>query len=206
MIVREYVPKIDMGLCKRCRKCEKICPAGSIMYDSSQRSMNMDPDRCIDCQRCMDACASNAISMHPRANEFTLGVDYKEMDQLAIKSLCRKVGLMPDEAVCACTFITAQEVAGAILKGATSPEDICAMTGIRRGCGIYCLVNIFRILEAAEIHPPPMGRSYLFHHPLSPLDLDNHTLEKIHAEFPHFHIKEDVEMMRKCRKLHQGDM
>jgi ferredoxin len=201
MITRDYVPGINDASCKVCRKCEEICPAAAITLVKDSKKMAVDQARCIDCQRCMDACPDNAITMLPRTGDFALAVNIAELDQQEIRAICRKIGLNPGEAVCACTFITAQELAGAILKGAESPEDVCAMTGIRRGCGIYCLVNIFKILDAAGIQPQDGARSHLYHHPLSSLDIPDDQLAKIDAEYPQYHLLDDVSMLRRFREI-----
>jgi NAD-dependent dihydropyrimidine dehydrogenase PreA subunit len=200
MIVREYVPGIDETACKVCRKCEEICPAAAIAFAKEAKRMVVSVKRCIDCQRCMDACPENAITMLPRTGDFALSVDVSGLDQEKIGEICRKVGLVPGEAICACTFVTAQEMAGAILKGAKTPEDVCAMTGVRRGCGIYCLVNIFKILDAGDVKAEERAASYLYHHPLSSLDIPDDQLKKIDAEFPQYRLLEDVSMIRKARE------
>jgi Pyruvate/2-oxoacid:ferredoxin oxidoreductase delta subunit/bacterioferritin-associated ferredoxin len=201
MITRDYVPGINDASCKVCRKCEEICPAAAIALVKDSKKMAVDQGRCIDCQRCMDACPDNAITMLPRTGDFALAVNVAELDQQEIRAICRKIGLNPGEAVCACTFITAQELAGAILQGAKSPEDVCAMTGIRRGCGIYCLVNLFKILDAAGIQPQEGAGSHLYHHPLSSLDIPADRLAKIDAEYPQYHLLDDVSMLRRCREI-----
>ena len=201
MISREYAPKIDDTLCKVCRKCENICPAAAIAFQKEHKKMSVDGERCIDCQRCMDACRYNAITMLPRTRDFVLSINVAELDQDKIKVICNKIGLMPGEAVCACTFITAQELAGAILKGAKSPEDISAMTGIRRGCGIYCLANIFKILDAGGVDQKDYNKSNLYHHPLSPLDIPEQQLKKINAEYPQYHLMDDVSDIRTFRGM-----
>ncbi len=109
--------------------------------------------------------------MLPRTGDYALSVDVAELDREKIEEICRKVGLAPGEAICACTFVTAQELAGAVLLGAKTPEDVCAMTGVRRGCGIYCLVNIFKILDAGGVQAGGKGQEP----PLSPpLELAGH--------------------------------
>ena len=201
MIVREYVPDIDYALCKVCRKCEEICPAAAIALVKKDKKMSVDARRCIDCQRCMDACPENAITMLPRTGDCALSVDVSELDQDKIREICRKIDLVPGEAICACTFVTAQELAGAILKGAKTPEDVCAMTGVRRGCGIYCLVNMFKILDAAGVKPEERAESHLYHHPLSSLDIPDDRLREIDEEFPQYRLLEDVSMIKKARRV-----
>jgi NAD-dependent dihydropyrimidine dehydrogenase PreA subunit/bacterioferritin-associated ferredoxin len=201
MIVREYVPDVDDTACKLCRKCEEICPAAAITLGKDEKRMVVDRKRCIDCQRCMDACPENAITMLPRTGDKALSVDVSELDQEKIRAICREVGLAPGEAICACTFVTAQEMAGAILKGAKTPEDVCAMTGVRRGCGIYCLVNIFKMLDAGGVKPEERTDSHLYHHPLSSLDIPDDQLRKIDEEFPQYRLLEDVSMVKKAREI-----
>jgi ferredoxin/bacterioferritin-associated ferredoxin len=201
MIVREFVPGIDDTDCRACQKCEDICPAAAITLMKEDKRMVVNQARCIDCQRCMDACPNNAITMLPRTGDFALSVDVAELDQEEIEAMCRMIGLAPGEGICGCTFITAQELAGAILKGAESPEDVCAMTGVRRGCGIYCLVNIFKILDAAGVQTQEGVKSHLYHHPLSSLDIPDDQLKKIDAEFPQYHLIEDVSMIREFRGM-----
>ncbi|WP_287155481.1 4Fe-4S dicluster domain-containing protein [Candidatus Solincola tengchongensis] len=199
MILREYLPSIDHSLCRRCRKCEEICPAAAVSLVQEEKRMAVDPGRCIDCQRCMDACPENAITMLPRKADRVLRIDLSCLDPWEIKRLCRRVGLAPGEAVCACSFITARELAGAVLLGARTPEDVCAMTGVRRGCGIYCLVNVFKILEAGGVTPEERRKSRLYHHPLDPLDIPEERLREIDARFPQFRILDDVSLIRKFR-------
>jgi NAD-dependent dihydropyrimidine dehydrogenase PreA subunit/bacterioferritin-associated ferredoxin len=201
MIVREYVPDIDDTACKVCRKCEEICPAAAIAFIRNDKRMAVDEKRCIDCQRCMDACPDNAITMLPRTGNHALSVDVSELDQEEIRAICRKIGLVPGEAICACTFVTAREMAGAILMGAKTPEDVCAMTGVRRGCGIYCLVNIFKILDAGGVKAEERATSHLYHHPLSSLDIPDDRLRKLDVEFPQYRLLEDVSMVRKARGI-----
>lgn len=201
MITREYFPDVNHALCKMCRKCEEICPAAAIALAREDKKMAVDVKRCIDCQRCMDACPENAITMLPRPGDYALSVDVSQLDQGKIGEICRRVGLAPGEAVCACTFVTAQELAGAVLMGAKTPEDVCAMTGVRRGCGIYCLVNIFKVLDAAGVRPEERTESHLYHHPLSSLDIPEDVLNKINEEFPQYRLLEDVSMIRKSRGL-----
>ncbi len=202
MILREYLPSIDQALCRKCRKCEEICPAAAISLardKKDEKKMTVNPARCIDCQRCMDACPENAITMLPREADRALRVDLSGLDPEEIKRLCRRAGLAPGEAVCACSFITARELAAAVLLGAKTPEDVCAMTGVRRGCGIYCLVNVFKILEAGGITPEGRRKSRLYHHPLDPLDIPEERLREIDARFPQFRLVEDVALIRKYR-------
>ena len=60
-----------------------------------------------------------------------------------------QVGLLPDMLVCVCTDTVAGELAGAVLDGAHTPEDVARRTGARTGCTEICLDPILRLLAAA---------------------------------------------------------
>ena len=84
-----------------------------------------------------------------------------------------------DVLVCACTGTLAADVAGAIIGGAGSPEDIVLMTGAASGCGIYCMGVIFKLFQAAGIAFPKDPRwNYL---PLGTADVPETVAEKYPA-------------------------
>jgi NAD-dependent dihydropyrimidine dehydrogenase PreA subunit/bacterioferritin-associated ferredoxin len=159
MMRLQYMAEVDEDLCTGCKLCEFICPATAIRV--MEGTATVDGDRCIDCQRCIDLCKSeNAINRIARPEEVLRYVDVTDLDQARIKELCGKAGLLPHMAICGCTRTTAQETVAAVLKGARTPEELCAMTGLRAGCGLYCMTRIFQVLQACgvELENPPDRR------------------------------------------------
>ena len=48
--------------CIKCRKCERVCPAGIIVYDEKDKSMKVNRvERCIDCGQCVAICPADAL-------------------------------------------------------------------------------------------------------------------------------------------------
>lgn len=52
-------PKIDSTMCKNCRVCVKVCPAGAL--SESQKTPVFDYKRCIRCYCCQEMCPEGAI-------------------------------------------------------------------------------------------------------------------------------------------------
>jgi NAD-dependent dihydropyrimidine dehydrogenase PreA subunit/bacterioferritin-associated ferredoxin len=150
MIQLQYSARVDAEKCTACKLCERICPAGAIA--TVEKTAVIDDDRCIDCQRCIDRCDKvNAVERILRPEEVVRFVDHSDLDPAEIKRICSAGGINPEIPVCACNPVLGKELVASILKGAKTPEDVCAMTGLRIGCGIYCVTNIFKALEAAGI-------------------------------------------------------
>lgn len=60
------VPK----LCKGCRKCQKECANGGLVYDEEAKKMSVDQNHCVGCGRCLGACNFDAIRFdNNNANE-----------------------------------------------------------------------------------------------------------------------------------------
>lgn len=51
--------KADHELCDGCSDCKDVCPTDAINIESNKAEVN--PDVCIDCNACIDACTKNAM-------------------------------------------------------------------------------------------------------------------------------------------------
>jgi ferredoxin len=51
-------PRVQPKLCRACRACAGICPAGAISVD---RSAVVDSGKCLECFCCLEACPYDAI-------------------------------------------------------------------------------------------------------------------------------------------------
>ena len=54
-------PQIDPVLCRGCRRCEKECANGGLVFDAERRKMTVS-ESCAGCGRCIGACNFDAIS------------------------------------------------------------------------------------------------------------------------------------------------
>lgn len=198
MIKLQFVAQVDEKKCTGCKHCEPVCPAGAIKLIGKQATV--DDDRCIDCQSCIDRCnKENAISRVPRPAEVVRHVDHLDLDQELITTLCIKAGILPHMPICGCTRTTGQETVAAILQGARTPEDICAMTGLRAGCGIYCATRIFQLLGACGVElENPSDRRWI-KLTLSLSDLSEEKVTQIDKAYPTCFLGEDWRRLTKRR-------
>ena len=67
-------------------------------------------------------CPFHAITMVKREEPFTVGVDVSRFDAAKILALCEKAHFHPQQVLCYCVGVRAEEVAAAILDGADTPE------------------------------------------------------------------------------------
>ncbi len=145
--------KVDPNICTGCKICEKVCPVYAVKV-SDRKSQVSEPD-CRGCANCADRCPVHAITMVKRAEPFTVGVDVSRFDPGEIKELCAKAHFNPEQVLCYCVSVRAEEVAAAILEGCDTPDKISSRTGIRTGCSIECIQPILRLLAAAGIPLKP---------------------------------------------------
>lgn len=149
---------VDKEKCVGCKICQKVCPVYCIKVEDRKAGI-ADDKACRGCANCADRCPQYAITMVEREDPFDIGVDVQSVDEKKVRELCLKAHFNPEQILCYCVGVRAEEVAAAILKGATTPEEISSVTGIRTGCTIECIQTILRLLEAAgcELKPDPEG-------------------------------------------------
>lgn len=55
-------PVIEAEKCRGCRKCQRECANGGLVFDADSRKMHIDENSCVGCGRCLGACNFDAIS------------------------------------------------------------------------------------------------------------------------------------------------
>ena len=185
MAVIKMVADYEVEPCTGCRLCDIVCPSAAIHLE--QRKPIIDEALCIGCGRCVDRCPEDIMWMKPRDENLTLTVLVDEAPQAEVDALLETAGIDPNIAVCVCTLTPAAEIARAVVKGAMNLEEVCAMTGMRSGCGIYCVAPALRLLEAAgrDMTPPAQHRWY-------PSTLSLYDLsDEVRAKYPDAFLDED---------------
>lgn len=184
--------KVDPDICRGCGICEKVCPVKCIRV--VDRKAYADPEKCMACANCADRCPFYAIQMIEREDPFEVGVDVSKFDKGEIRALCEKARLNPEQVLCYCVGVRAEEAAAAILDGADTPEEVSRRTGIRTGCTIECIQPILRLLEAAghELQPDPNGWQW-YGRTATVWDISQEVIDKYNARG--FYFKEDKALL-----------
>lgn len=61
---------IDPEACRGCRRCQRECANGGLVFDEAAKKMTVDTNHCVGCGRCLGACNFDAISFeNSSANE-----------------------------------------------------------------------------------------------------------------------------------------
>ena len=189
---------VNEELCIGCKICEKVCPVYAIQVNA--RKAHSDPAKCMACANCADRCPRYAIKMVERDDPFEVGVDVSKFDYEEIRALCEKAHLNPEQVLCYCVGVRAEEVAAALLSGATTPEEVSAMTGMRTGCTIECIQPLLRLVQAAgnELHPNPNGYQW-YGVTVTAWDMPEEVKEKYNSRG--FYFDEDKALLDKVVKV-----
>lgn len=59
-------PHIISKRCRGCRKCQKECANGGLVFDEATKKMAVDQQNCVGCGRCLGACNFDAIAFGQR--------------------------------------------------------------------------------------------------------------------------------------------
>lgn len=193
--------QVDMDTCVGCQTCVKICPVLAIKMND--RKAIIDTDACRGCSNCESRCPVHAVKMVRREEPFVVGVDVARFDKTAVDALCRKAGMNPQQTICYCTAVRAEEVAAAILDGATTPEEISSRTGARTGCTIECIQPILRLLYAAGIEPTPVEGGWQWYgRTITAWELPQEVKDKYAKSG--FYFEEDRELFDKVVAVEEG--
>jgi len=158
-----------------------------------QVDVAIDEMKCVGCWNCEQRCPEHAIQMVP-CDPYTLSTDVSQFDYARIADLCRKAHFHPKQLVCYCTATRAEELAAAVLAGASTPDAVVLATGVGAGCGIECNQPIMRFLEAAGL---------TFHRPKSSYQWYGRTItawevpEAVRSVFPVFRFDGDRELFER---------
>ena len=60
-------PQIDPSLCRGCRRCQRECANGGLVFDGTRKKMTVHREACVGCGRCLGACNFDAISFQDSA-------------------------------------------------------------------------------------------------------------------------------------------
>jgi uncharacterized Fe-S center protein len=60
-------PRIEAERCRGCRRCQRECANGGLVFDETARTMKVDAARCVGCGRCLGACNFDAIAFNDYA-------------------------------------------------------------------------------------------------------------------------------------------
>lgn len=150
------VAEIIGDKCTGCRLCEQVCATVAITMrpradDEIGPGKNiavMHDEHCYNIQSCLEICPDDAIIMRELEEPFEVQVDTESVDQDKMKEMCRQAKFGVGTVICPCTGTTAGELAAAVLHGASTPDELSRMTGVRTGCSELCLQPMFDILAA----------------------------------------------------------
>jgi len=197
-VVNMYA-EVNSEICTGCKICEKVCPTLSIKIfgEKKEKRAVVDLNTCAGCGACVERCDfEGAIALKTLEESKIIGVDPRLVDEKEIAELCFEAKIHPEQIVCFCTGTRADEVAAAILLGATSPEEISIKTGVRTGCKVECIEPILRLLKAAGIEPKPVEEGWQWYG-ITPTvwDISEEIIQKYSARG--FYFDEDKALLKK---------
>lgn len=180
---------IDQARCVGDQVCLNVCPTGAIRM--IERKARVEESMCVACFKCLDVCNEGAVRSVPLSESRTLRVDPADVDQTALADLCRRANLRPDEPICLCTLTQAKEAAAAILKGASSPEAVALMTGIRTSCAMWCMAPLLRLLQAHGADMSPSSGHRWYNTQTGVWNIPDEVARK----YPEYRLREDAQSL-----------
>jgi NADPH-dependent glutamate synthase beta subunit-like oxidoreductase/bacterioferritin-associated ferredoxin len=153
---------------------------------------------CRGCTNCEQRCPASAITIERLERPVWVGVDPGEFNAKEILQICTRARMHPQQTVCYCTNTTAGEIAAAILKGASSPEAISRMTGVRTGCTVLCIQSILKLLESSGQTLTPTPTHQYYARTITLWEVDETTKRKYEAQG--YRFEEDRELLEAVYK------
>lgn len=154
----DSVFEIDKEECTGCGDCITRCSPGAISIvrvsipeiGKMKKKAQVDPDLCTSCGFCLMECLEGAVSAAPRSEPLNFELEPpSELEKTQVEELCKKANLHPEECICNCSFIRADKVALAVVRGAKTTSELILKTGVRAsGCTLHCSGPAQRILRA----------------------------------------------------------
>ena len=88
---------IETDLCRGCRKCQKECANGGLVFDGAARKMHVDNEHCVGCGRCLGACNFDAIQFNDNAANEMLNCRMAEYTKAVVSGRpCFHISLIVD--------------------------------------------------------------------------------------------------------------
>ena len=195
--------QVDSSKCNGCRICVRVCPTLSI--EIQNKKAVVDAETCSGCANCEQRCPEYALIMVKRDVPVTLGVSLEGVDRDQVHGLCTRARLNPEQLVCYCTATRAEEVAAAIIQGASTPEEISRATGVRTGCKVECIQPVLRLLEAAGLKPqPPKGGWQWYGRTVTAWEIPREVRDRYSSRG--FYFDEDIKLLdRVVQAKAEGD-
>lgn len=183
--------------CVGCNQCINVCPSGALSLQN--KIAVLDEPRCVGCMKCAEQCIPyGAIEIVPNPDGPQLGIPPEERDQEAAAELCADARLAPEQVVCVCTGTTAGEVAAAVVKGITEPEDLAIATGVRALCGWLCVASVTRLLDANGTPVDRPAKDYRIYADALKVGIWN-IPDEVDAKYPEYRLKESFEAIEEGR-------
>ncbi|BDF71884.1 hypothetical protein CE91St41_28650 [Oscillospiraceae bacterium] len=179
-----------------CHTCQDLCPVLAIKSKQPEvrAFAEVDEDCCSGCGMCEQRCPNQAITLKSREKKLVSAPPVDQTLTETVAEICARAHMQPQQVICYCHRVRAEEVVSAILSGAQTPEDVARMTGARTGCGVLCMTSVLRLLKGAGVTlTAPPGNQWYNGTPTI-WTLSDEVLEKYDAEY---HLYSDREQMNR---------
>ncbi|WP_082964419.1 4Fe-4S dicluster domain-containing protein [Mycobacterium sp. E796] len=206
------VAEVLLDKCTGCGLCVNVCPTVALSLrgrteedpkgPGTRRVAALVEDACYNAQNCVEICPEDALTMHVLQEPFHVTTTADDTEREAVAALCRHAGVHPKQPICFCAETRASEIAAAILRGASSPEEVSLATGARTGCTELCQQPILRLLEAAgnvNIAKNPPGGFQWYGVAATAVDLldgSGHVAPEYARQYPIYPLDRDAQALR----------